>query len=75
VLQSMGITAKKYWHQFIDLKIRKELLNTRFLSKAWGAEIVVIHVTDPRHGIPGARIKEKELEIEEQATKNLLKNY
>jgi hypothetical protein len=28
-----------------------------------------IHVTDPRHGIPGARIKEKELEIEEQATK------
>lgn len=32
------------------------------LAKAWGAEIIVVHVIDPGLGIPGGRIKEKEQE-------------
>jgi nucleotide-binding universal stress UspA family protein len=37
------------------------------LGKAWGAEITVIHVIDPGRGVPGGRVKEKELEREEEA--------
>ena len=37
------------------------------LGKAWGAELTVIHVIDPGHGVPGGRIKEKEREREEEA--------
>jgi nucleotide-binding universal stress UspA family protein len=47
----------------IDLNIRKKIIEHAIsLGKARGAEIVAIHVIDPGHGIPGARIKEKELE-------------
>jgi hypothetical protein len=31
-------------------------------GKLWGAEITTIQVIDPGRGIPGGRIKEKELE-------------
>ena len=37
------------------------------LGKAWGAEITAIHVIDPGRGVPGGRVKEKELEREERA--------
>jgi nucleotide-binding universal stress UspA family protein len=37
------------------------------LGKAWGAEITAIHVIDPGRGIPGGRVKEKELEREVEA--------
>jgi nucleotide-binding universal stress UspA family protein len=37
------------------------------LGKAWGAEITAIHVIDPGRGVPGGRVKEKELEREEEA--------
>ena len=37
------------------------------LGKAWGAELTVVHVIDPGRGVPGGRVKEKELEREEQA--------
>ena len=37
------------------------------LGRAWGAEITAIHVIDPGRGIPGGRVKEKELEREEEA--------
>ena len=34
------------------------------LAKAWGAEIIVVHVIDPGLGIPGGRIKEQEQGID-----------
>jgi nucleotide-binding universal stress UspA family protein len=37
------------------------------LRKAWGAELTAIHVIDPGRGVPGGRVKEKEMEREEQA--------
>jgi len=37
------------------------------LGKAWGAEVTVIHVIDPGRGVPGGRVKDKELEREEEA--------
>jgi nucleotide-binding universal stress UspA family protein len=37
------------------------------LGKAWGAELTAVHVFDPGLGIPGGRVKEKELEREEEA--------
>lgn len=37
------------------------------LGKAWGAELTAIHVIDPGRGVPGGRVKEKEMEREEQA--------
>jgi nucleotide-binding universal stress UspA family protein len=40
---------------------------TTSYGKAWGAEITAIHVIDPGRGVPGGRIREKELEREEQA--------
>jgi nucleotide-binding universal stress UspA family protein len=45
------------------------------LGKAWGAEITAIHVIDPGHGIPGGRVKEKELEREKKKQKDQLKIY
>ena len=32
-----------------------------------GAELTVVHVFDPGRGVPGGRVKEKEMEREEQA--------
>jgi nucleotide-binding universal stress UspA family protein len=37
------------------------------LGKTWGAELTAIHVIDPGRGVPGGRVKEKEMEREEQA--------
>jgi len=37
------------------------------LGKACGAELTVVHVIDPGRGVPGGRVKEKELEREERA--------
>ena len=37
------------------------------LEKAWGAEITAIHVIDPIRGVPGGKVKEKELEREANA--------
>ena len=37
------------------------------LGKAWGAEITAIHVIDPIRGVPGGKVKEKELEREANA--------
>ena len=45
----------------------KILAHAIALSKAWGAEMTAIHVIDPVRGAPGARVKEKELEREDQA--------
>ena len=52
----------------IDLNIRKKSLNTPLpLVKQGGAEITTIHVIDPGPGVPSGRIKENELEREEEA--------
>jgi nucleotide-binding universal stress UspA family protein len=32
------------------------------LGKAWGAELTAIYVIDPGRGVPGGRVKEKEIE-------------
>ena len=37
------------------------------LGKTWGAELTAIHVIDPGRGVPGGRVREKEMEREEQA--------
>jgi nucleotide-binding universal stress UspA family protein len=37
------------------------------IGKAWGAQLTAIHVIDPGRGVPGGRVKEKEMEREEQA--------
>lgn len=37
------------------------------LGKVWGAQLTAIHVIDPGRGVPGGRVKEKEMEREEQA--------
>ena len=37
------------------------------LGIAWEAEVTVIHVIDPGHGVPGGKVEEKEREREEKA--------
>jgi nucleotide-binding universal stress UspA family protein len=66
----MGMTVKKILAPIDRSKYKEKIIEHAIsLGKARGAEIVAIHVIDPGHGIPGARIKEKELEREERATK------
>jgi hypothetical protein len=36
------------------------------LGKVWEVEVTAIHVIDPGHGVPGGRVKEKELERKKQ---------
>ena len=66
----MGIRAKRILAAVDRSKYKEKIIEYAIsLGKAWEAEIVAIHVIDPGHGIPGGRIKEKELEREEQALK------
>jgi len=66
----MDVTVKKILAPIDRSKYKEKIIEHAIsLGKARGAEIVAIHVIDPGHGIPGARIKEKELEREERATK------
>ena len=66
----MGVTAKKILAPVDRSKYKEKIIEHAIsLGKARAAEIVAIHVIDPGHGVPGARIKEKELEREERATK------
>jgi len=59
----MGVAVKKILAP-IDRSIYKEKIIEYSISlgKAWGAEITAINVIDPGRGVPGGRIKEKELE-------------
>src|SRR5438876_311896 len=66
----MGIRAKRILAAVDRSKYKEKIIEYAIsLGKAWEAEIVAIHVIDPGHGIPGGRIKEKELERKEQALK------
>ncbi len=66
----MGIRTKRILAAVDRSKYKEKIIEYAIsIGKAWEAEIVAIHVIDPGHGIPGGRIKEKELEREEQALK------
>ena len=45
----------------------KILAHAVALGKVWGAEIMAVHVIDPGRGVPGDKVREKEVEREEQA--------
>jgi nucleotide-binding universal stress UspA family protein len=63
-----GAAVKKILAPIDTSKYREKIIAYAIsLGKAWGAEITAIHVIDPGRGVPGARIKEKELEREEMA--------
>ena len=63
-----GVTVKKILAPIDRSKYKEKIIaNALSLGKTWGAEITAIHVIDPGRGIPGGRIKEKELEREEAA--------
>lgn len=64
----MGISVKKILAPIDRSKYKEKIIEYAIsLGKAWGAEITAIHVIDPGRGVPGGRIKEKELEREEEA--------
>ena len=64
----MGVKVRKILAPVDRSKYKEKIIEYAIsLGKAWEAEIVAIHVIDPGRGIPGARIKEKELERQEQA--------
>jgi nucleotide-binding universal stress UspA family protein len=66
----MGAIVKKILAPIDRSKYKEKIIEYAIsLGKAWEAEVVAIHVIDPGRGIPGGRIKEKELEREVQATK------
>jgi nucleotide-binding universal stress UspA family protein len=66
----MGAIVKKILAPIDRSKYKEKIIEYAiYLGEAWEAEVVAIDVIDPRRGIPGGRIKEKELEREEQATK------
>ena len=63
-----GATVKKILAPIDRSKYKEKIIAYAiYLGKLWGAEITTIHVIDPGRGIPGGRIKEKELEREEEA--------
>ena len=63
-----GVTVKKILAPIDRSKYKEKIITYAIsLGKAWGAEITAIHVIDPGRGIPGGRIKKKELEREEAA--------
>jgi nucleotide-binding universal stress UspA family protein len=63
-----GVTVKKILAPIDRSKYREKIIAYAIsLGKAWGAEIIAIHVIDPGRGVPGGRVKEKELEREEMA--------
>jgi nucleotide-binding universal stress UspA family protein len=64
----MGVKVRKILAPVDRSKYKEKIIEYAIsLGKAWKAEIVAIHVIDPGRGIPGARIKEKELERQERA--------
>jgi nucleotide-binding universal stress UspA family protein len=63
-----GVAVKKIVAPIDRSKYKEKIIAYAiYLGKLWGAEITAIHVIDPGRGIPGGRIKEKELEREEEA--------
>jgi nucleotide-binding universal stress UspA family protein len=63
-----GVAVKKILAPIDRSKYKEKIIAYAiYLGKLWGAEITAIHVIDPGRGIPGGRIKEKELEREERA--------
>ena len=65
-----GVAVKKILAPIDRSKYKEKIIAYAVsLGKAWGAEITAIHVTDPGRGVPGGRVREKELEREEEAEK------
>jgi nucleotide-binding universal stress UspA family protein len=63
-----GVAVKKILAPIDRSKYKEKIIAYAVsLGKAWGAEITAIHVIDPGRGAPGGRVKEKELEREEEA--------
>jgi nucleotide-binding universal stress UspA family protein len=63
-----GVAVKKILAPIDRSKYKEKIIAYAMsLGKAWGAEITAIHVIDPGRGVPGGRVKEKELEREEEA--------
>ena len=63
-----GVAVKKILAPIDRSKHRGKIIDYAVsLGKAWGAEITAIHVIDPGRGVPGGRVREKELEREEEA--------
>jgi len=63
-----GVAVKKILAPIDRSKYREKIIAYAIsLGKAWGAEITAVHVIDPGRGVPGGRVKEKELEREEMA--------
>jgi nucleotide-binding universal stress UspA family protein len=63
-----GVAVKKILAPIDRSKYKEKIIAYAIsLGKAWGAETTAIHVIDPGRGIPGGRVKEKELEREERA--------
>ena len=64
----MGISVKKILAPIDRSKYKEKIIEyATSLGKAGGAEITTIHVIDPGPGVPSGRIKENELEREEEA--------
>jgi nucleotide-binding universal stress UspA family protein len=63
-----GVAVKKILAPIDRSKYKEKIIDYAVsLGKAWGAEITAIHVIDPGRGVPGGRVREKELEREEVA--------
>lgn len=63
-----GVGVKKILVPIDRSKYKEKIIAYAIsLGKAWGAEIIAMHVIDPGRGVPGGRVKEKELEREEEA--------
>ena len=63
-----GVAVKKILAPIDRSKYREKIIAYAIsLGKAWDADITAIHVIDPGRGVPGGRVKEKELEREEMA--------
>ncbi len=63
-----GVAVKKILVPIDRSKYKEKIISYAIsLGKAWEAEITAIHVIDPGRGVPGGRVKEKELEREERA--------
>jgi len=63
-----GVAVKNILAPIDRSKYREKIIAYAIsLGKAWDADITAIHVIDPGRGVPGGRVKEKELEREEMA--------
>ena len=63
-----GVAVKKILAPIDRSKYKEKIIAYAVsLGKAWGAEITAIHIIDPGRGVPGGRVREKELEREEEA--------